>query len=106
MARQQAKRRYRRGEEVERILKEFEASGGSVAEFAQSRGINVWTFRGWIRRHSGVHRRRLVRVRVADRGTPGALALEIMLTNGRMVRVPAGFDAAALAALLPVLEQC
>jgi hypothetical protein len=41
---------------------------------------------------------------VADAASPPAVALEVVLANGRTVRVAPGFDAVTLRELLAVLE--
>ena len=86
---------------------EWQASGLSVRAFCQRRGLTVASFYSW---------RRVLQRRAAEKATfvpvqvlPDAVptqtsALEVVLTNGRTVRVAPGFDAATLRQLLAVLE--
>ena len=86
---------------------EWQASGLSVRAFCQRRGLTVASFYAW---------RRALQRRAAEKATfvpvqvlPDAVqtqtsALEVLLPDGRTVRVAPGFDAATLRRLLAVLE--
>ena len=90
-----------------RWIGEWQASGLSVREFCQRRGLTVASFYAW---------RRALQRRAAEKATfvpvqvlPDAVqtqtsALEVLLPDGRTVRVAPGFDAATLRRLLAVLE--
>lgn len=93
-------------------------SGLSQAEYCRRRRIQAVTFSWWKRRLSsdapdadGRRKRRFgrtavaagfVEVRMPETG-PRA-AYEVVLSGGRMVRVPGDFDAEALGRLIAVLE--
>lgn len=87
---------------------QWRASGLSVQGFCARHGLATSSFYHW---------RRLLEQReaeepaaflpvqvVADAVPARASALEVVLTDGRTVRVSAGFDAATLRQLLTVLE--
>ncbi len=103
------------------ILAELERSGLTLREFAARRGIAAGTVSYWRHaenkraRGAGPQREspggggaaRFVELSIADapprEGEPdGSFALR--LRDGREVTIPSGFDAAALARLLRVLE--
>ena len=86
---------------------EWQTSGLSVRAFCDRRGLTVASFYAW---------RRVLERRAAEKATfvpvqvlPDAVqtqtsALEVVLADGRTVRVTPGFDAATLRQLLAVLE--
>ena len=90
-----------------RWIGEWQTSGLSVRAFCQRRGLTVASFYAW---------RRALQRRAAEKATfvpvqvlPDAVqtqtsALEVLLPDGRTVRVAPGFDAATLRRLLAVLE--
>lgn len=103
-----------------RLLGDWERSGLSQAAFCRERGLSPQTFSGWKRElgrrdalrapGSGRAEGRMgfvpVRV-VGTRGRDGerfAGGLEVVLGNGRRIRVGAGVDAALLARVVAVLE--
>ena len=81
-------------------LARFAAAGQTVAQFCAAEGVSVPSYYLWKRRLAAptptLDPPRLLPVRIA----PTAPALELVLPNGLTVRVPAGFDPDALAALL------
>jgi hypothetical protein len=90
-----------------RWIGEWQASGLSVRTFCQRRGLTVSSFYAWRRvlQRRDAERATFVPVQVvADAVPTQTSALEVVLTDGRMVRVPRGFDAATLRQLLAVLE--
>jgi hypothetical protein len=90
-----------------RWIGEWQASGLSVRASCQRRGLTVASFYAWRRvlQRRDAERARFVPVQVlADAAPTQATALEVVLTDGRTVRVPPGFDAATLRRLLAVLE--
>ena len=100
-----------RGEEKERRWRrwigEWQASGLSVRAFCQRRGLTVASFYAWRRvlQRRAAERAAFVPVQVvADAVSTRTSALEVVLTDGRTVRVTPGFDAATLRQLLAVLE--
>jgi transposase-like protein len=113
-----------RAREMQRLIERWERSGLRAAEFARRRGLSPGTFSWWrhrlgsARRDPGGQRRRKTAAEseqqavftelVLDRsvpGTAGAAVAEIVLRSGRTLRVPALVDAAALRALVRVLEE-
>ena len=94
------------------LIAEQERSGQSVADFAHSRGVppaSLYWWRSELRRRS----RRpsssptIVPVTLISRAGEHdqSESFELVLAGGRRVRVPARFDAAALARLINVVEQ-
>ena len=86
---------------------EWRASGLSVRAFCERRGLATHRFYYWRRvlERRPVEKAAFVPVQVVAEAVPAlATALEVVLTDGRMVRVAPGFDAATLRQLLAVLE--
>jgi hypothetical protein len=90
-----------------RWIAPWRASGLSVRAFCDRHGLALPTFYAWRR---ALERRAaevpaFVPVHVVADGLPAqAGALEVVLLDGRAVRVAPGFDAATLRRLLAVLE--
>ena len=90
-----------------RRIGEWQASGLSVRAFCERRGLTFASFYAWRR---GLQRRAAEKAAfvpvqvVADAVPTQTSALEVILTDGRAVRVAPGFDAATLRQLLDVLE--
>ena len=90
-----------------RWIDEWQTSGLSARAFCERRGLTVASFYAW---------RRALQRRAAEKATfvpvqvlPDAVqtqtsALEVLLPDGRTVRVAPGFDAATLRQVLAVLE--
>jgi hypothetical protein len=106
-------RRPRRSpEEIRRLVGEFRAGGQSQRRFALSRGIHPITLGRWLRRTEDLEAAattghalipvRLLEARFPPR-TPGQ-AVEVVLRNQRVLRVPEDFDGARLARLVDLLE--
>jgi transposase len=90
-----------------RWIGEWQASGLSVRTFCQRRGLTVASFYAWRRvlQRRAAEKSAFVPVQVvADAVPTQTSALEVVLTDGRTVRVAPGFDAATLRQLLAVLE--
>jgi hypothetical protein len=90
-----------------RWIGEWRASGLSVRTFCDRRGLAIPTFYAWRRtlERRAAEVPALVPVQlVADVAPPQASALEVILRDGRAVRVIAGFDETTLRRLLAVLE--
>src|SRR6516225_8691449 len=89
-----------------RWIDEWQASGLSARAFCQRRGLTVASFYAWRRvlRRRAAEKAAFVPVQVVADGVPTqASALEVVLADGRAVRVLPGFDAATLRRLLVVL---
>jgi transposase len=90
-----------------RWIGEWQASGLSGRAFCQRRGLTVASFYAWRRvlQRRAAEKAAFVPVQVvADAVPTQASALEVVLADGRTVRVAPGFDAATLRQLLAVLE--
>jgi hypothetical protein len=86
---------------------EWRASGLSVRAFCDRRGLAIPSFYAWRRtlERRAAEVPAFVPVQVVADGVPAqASALEVVLHDGRAVRVAPGFDAATLRRLLAVLE--
>jgi transposase len=102
--------------EWEERLKRWAKSGRSIEAFAAREGIDPRRLKWWqwkLRASSQpepspLPEPRFVPVRVVDSGADGAdgaAPLEIVLPNGRVVRVPAAFDAVALEQVLAIASR-
>lgn len=96
-------------ERVETLLREYESSGLTQAEFARRSGLKYATFATWVRlRRLRVAERRgapavpaPVRFAQVQMPTPFAAELSVVLPDGVIVR---GADAGAVAALVRALR--
>ena len=90
-----------------RWIGEWQASGLSARAFGQRRGLTVASFYAWRRvlQRRDAEKAAFVPVQVvADAVADRASAVEVVLTDGRTVRVAPGFDTATLRQVLAVLE--
>src|SRR5262249_1694449 len=90
-----------------RWIGEWQASGLSVQAFCQRRGLTLSSFYAWRRmlQRRDAEKSAFVPVQVvADAVPTQSSALEVVLPDGRTVRVGPGFDAAPRRQLLAVLE--
>ena len=106
-------RKRRSGEEVKRLVVEFEASGLRRNEFCRTRGIALSTLRRHLKNHgSGAAGAkagsRLVAVELSGRdpkrNPARACALEVVLSSGRRIEVRREFDSVTLGRVVKVLE--
>ena len=91
----------------QRRIEQWRASGLSVRTFCARHGLATASFYNWRRvlQRRAADEPAFVPVRVvADAVPTQASALEVVLTDGRAVRIAPGFDAATLRRLLAVLE--
>src|SRR5438105_466200 len=89
------------------MIAEFERSGLQHKAIAASKGLNLWTFQGWLYRLRGKQKRRtkpvrMLPVRVRDAAPPSHVELAVA---GVLLRVDASVDAAWLARLVCALER-
>ena len=100
--------RPRRESYWRQVLARWKRSGLSVRAFCGAEGLKPMTFYWW--------RRELARrdqpqpaflpVRVlAESAEPSTMGIEVVLANGRSVRVSAGFDPRTLVRVVELLEQ-
>jgi hypothetical protein len=91
-----------------RRIREWRASGLTGRAFCERRGLSACSFYGWRReleRRDADHSAFVpVHVVLDEPKAPGG-ALDLVLAEGRTVRVAPGFDAATLRQLLAVLED-
>jgi hypothetical protein len=90
-----------------RWISQWQASGLSVREFCARHGMATANFYNWRRvlERRAAERAAFVPVQVVADAVPAqASTLEVVLTDGRAVRVAPGFDAATLRRLLAVLQ--
>jgi transposase-like protein len=97
-------------------LDQWRRSGLTVREFCLDHGLRQHAFYWWRRQIARRDRERspsataaaplFVPLRVANDPSPptAAAAPEVVMSRGRVVRVPPGFDAACLRQVLAVLE--
>jgi hypothetical protein len=96
-----------KGRQWRRWVAEWQASRLSVREFCQRHGLTVASFYAWRRvlQRRAAEKAAFLPVQVvADAVATQAGALELVLTDGRTVRVTPWFDAATPRQLLAVLE--
>lgn len=102
------------------VVARWRRSGQGVREFCAGAGLSEPFFYSWRRELAArdqrqAHHRararkrstmapRFVPVRVVPSPRPATAPLEVVLGNGRVLRIVAGFDAALLRQLLAVLE--
>lgn len=104
-----AKSRVRRSrDEIRKLVGEFQQSGQSQEEFADSIGVHTNTVSKWVReqrhRKSG-QRQAVVPVRVkAEQPQEDLTGIELVLRNGRVIRLGRDFDGNTLNKLIELLE--
>jgi hypothetical protein len=94
-------RRRRSGEEIKRLVLEFEASGMRQNEFCRNHGLALSTLQRRLKRRRSVKGEvkaagRFVAVELAGKQSNGnsrsSSALEVVLSSGRRIEVRPGFD--------------
>jgi transposase len=98
----------RKERQWQRWINQWRASGLSVRDFCHRRGLATAGFYYWRRalERRAAEKAAVVPVTVVVDAVPvQASALEVVLANGRAVRVAPGFDAATLRQLLTVLQE-
>lgn len=102
-----AGKRYWREAEARVVVGAWRRSGISLARFAREHRVEAARVARWaarLRAAEGAIRFHPVRVVGAALEGEGSAPLEIVLRDGRRVRVPRGFDAEDLHRVLEVLE--
>jgi hypothetical protein len=89
-------------------IDQWRTSGLSVRAFCARHGLATASFYNWrrvLQRRASVEQPAFVPVQVVTAAVPTeASALEVVLSDGRVVRVAPGFDVTTLRQLLAVLE--
>ena len=89
------------------VVARWERSGLGVPAFCRREGLNQATFYRWRwelkRRDQPKPAFFPVRI-VADKPEPSSASIEVVLANGRSVRVGAGFDPQTLVSVVELLE--
>ena len=103
----------KRMRERSRVVEDYEASGKSVVQFSEERGISKWQLYSW--------RRRVNALKAMEGNAPAdesmflpvhaktvtlSAELELRLRCGRVVKVPSGFVSEDLRRLIEVAESC
>lgn len=84
-------------------LARWQQGDATVADFCDDEGVSVASFYAWRRRlRAATTPATFVPVRVVT--PPPTAALEVVLAGGRAIRVPVGFDAHHLRAVVAALE--
>lgn len=104
------KKRRRTREEVRQVVREFKKSGLSPTEFAKEVRIQPQHLRRWILRedsergNAGVVRVKLRSSRTDTSQATNDQRVEVVLRNGRVLRVPPDFERESLLRLLEILD--
>ena len=111
MSRRKPKRRKWDRQEKADLVEKCQQSGLSQMAFAEQIGIHPSQLWKWIRqaRNGELPRPRsaLVSVRVKPESPkPSSASIELVLSGGKTLRVPGGFDAYHLRRLIEVVEGC
>jgi hypothetical protein len=97
-------------EEIARLLAAYDSSGLSQTDFAQEKRLSVATLRFWLRRRreeGGDACPRPALIPITLRPSIGMVAgrIEIVLSNGRELRLPIETEAARVKSLVAALES-
>ena len=87
------------------VIQRQEKSGLSVRVFCGQHGVREPAFYQWRKRLAGDERLRFALVETNKMGQPQQLALELALTTGERLQIPAGVDAATLRTVLAALRE-
>ena len=106
--------------EMRALIEEHRASGQSLAQFADSRGVPRWKLYDWRRKIEerdvrALSRERFAPVRIADTTPPvdsesepvaGGSSIEVVLRGGRTVVLRGDVDGERLQRVVRALEAC
>lgn len=102
----------RKEQQWRRWILQWQSSGLSIRAFCAQHDLSQPSFYAWRRaiKQRDAAAGTFVPVRVVPDGVPqvdrsSPLCLEVVLSCGRWLRVPAGFDPATLRQLLAILEE-
>jgi transposase-like protein len=105
------KRRRWRVEDAEAVLAEQASSGMELVAFARQAGVDPARLKRWRRALASSPTAGFEEVTTVPRKAPVVVGVasarwfEVVLTSGRVVRVPESFDAGALGRLLSVVDD-
>ena len=86
------------------LVEAWPASGQIQRDYCRERGVSVHSFQSWSRKLKR-STAGLVGKFVPVRLTPASAPIEVVLTNGRVLRVPTGCDARVVSDLATALEH-
>ena len=111
-SKEKARGRQRRSRaEADAIVEQYLDSGFTQEEFASRHDINVKTLRRWLRRRreqcdaAPINQARLIPVTVRHSEPSQVSELEVVLLNGRQLRIGAAVDLERVAQLVAVLDR-
>ena len=109
MAKKATRSRADREQFWRELIERQQQSGRSIRAFCESEGVSQPSFYSWRKRlqeSNGRPTAQFVPVQIAVESAPARQGrIEILLSNGKCVRVEPGFDAQVLRDVLAVLEQ-
>jgi hypothetical protein len=96
---------------IDKVVADLAVSGMSTAAFARVKGLPPWKLYGWLQTRAKSKSKRaratsLVPVRLSGAVSPKATSLELLLSGGHRLLIPADFDEVALRRLMGVLAGC
>lgn len=103
-----SRRRYWREADARLVVEAWRQSGLSMAEFAKLHGVQAKRLGRWAQRLQTsappvtFHPVQLLRKQTVNEAADARI--EVVLANGRVIRIPAAFDAGDLRQVLDVLE--
>jgi hypothetical protein len=102
-------RHYRRRDEVQQLVAEYEASGLTMREFCRQKNIPPNTLGRYLKRYGrqavvAEGCQQWVAVEVSE-PHPAGSGVALVLRSGRRIEVAYGFDAATLERLVKAVEQ-
>lgn len=107
-----ARSRYWREAEARAVIRSWQRSGEPLCGFARGYGLKPRRIARWVSQLDGAaatevrfHPIRLVDSEQGRQAASGREAIEVVLENGRRVRVPEGFTAEGLRRVLTVVED-
>jgi transposase-like protein len=99
-----------RGRQWAVLVEQWEGSGTTMREFCARHGVQHSTFAWWRHELSRRKRKNTGTIELVEIAVPGSGAservIEVVLSNGIRLRVPAGFERRALEELLAVVRGC
>lgn len=94
----------RSGEEIERLLEGYQASGLTRTEYCRREGVAVTTLDYYRRRQARKEKGRLVRVQVKTEAADSESPFTVVLANGRRIECGWRYGESELARLIRICE--